>query len=248
MIERVWIRGAHTGAAPIVMLHEGLGSVAHWRDFPERLALASGTAVFVYSRHGHGKSSPPAEARESRYLHREAFEALPALLAEEGIERPVLFGHSDGASIALLHASRFPVAALVLEAPHVFVEDVTVAGVARMKTAYETSDLPQRLGRHHADADSLFRVWSGIWLDPKFRSWNIEDCLERITCPVLVIQGEDDEYGTVAQVEAIRVRVPTAEVIMLPACGHAPHRDQRDAVLARVREFLEGCASAKLDQ
>jgi pimeloyl-ACP methyl ester carboxylesterase len=173
-------------------------------------------------------------------MHREAQVALPALLKQRGIACPVLLGHSDGASIALIFAGTFPDAprALILEAPHVFVEDLTVASIARAKEVYLTTDLPQRLGRYHTHVDETFWGWNDIWLDPSFRSWNIEEYLPKIRCPVLVMQGEDDEYGTSRQLDAIRARIPSAEILMLKQCGHAPHRDQSEASLERMAAFV----------
>jgi pimeloyl-ACP methyl ester carboxylesterase len=224
----------------IVMLHEGLGSVAHWKDFPDRVAAETGAAVFVYSRYGHGSSDLLAEPRPVSYMHREAEIVLPSLLQQTGIDRPILVGQSDGASIALIYGGKFPDSptALILEAPHVFVEDLSVQSIAQTKTAYETTDLPRKLGRYHQDVDSTFWGWNNIWLDPRFRSWNIESYLNSIRCPVLVLQGEDDEYGTTRQVAAIQAKLPSAEVLMLPNCKHAPHRDQPEATLARIKEFL----------
>jgi pimeloyl-ACP methyl ester carboxylesterase len=225
----------------IVMLHEGLGSVSHWRDFPDRLAAQTGCEIVVYSRYGHGMSSVLKEPRDIGYIHEEAEEVLPAVLTNLGIMRPILLGHSDGASIALLYAAKFPmsVSRLILEAPHVFVEDLTLESIAKVKMIWETTDLPRKLARHHADAESTFRGWSDIWLDPCFRSWNIESCLNKIRCPVMVLQGEDDEYATMAQIEAICGRVPDAQAIVLPQCGHAPHRDQPEATLKMIRSFLD---------
>jgi pimeloyl-ACP methyl ester carboxylesterase len=225
---------------PIVMLHEGLGSLSQWKDFPDRVAAETGSEVFVYSRYGHGGSSLLEKPRDVSYMHHEAEVVLPALLEQAAIQRPVLLGHSDGASIAILHAARFPdaPAALILEAPHVFVEDLTVESIAQAKVTYQTTDLPRRLARHHQDSERTFWGWNNIWLDPRFRSWNIESCLESIRCPVLVIQGEDDEYGTVRQIQAIQARIPAAQVALLPQCKHAPHRDQTEATLERMLAFV----------
>jgi pimeloyl-ACP methyl ester carboxylesterase len=178
--------------------------------------------------------------RTTDYLHHEAEIVLPALLADVGIQQPILFGHSDGASIALIYAGLNPQAprALILEGPHVFVEDLSVNSIAATKIAYETTDLARKLGRYHEHVDATFRGWSDIWLDPHFRVWNIESYLDSIRCPVLVIQGEDDEYGTVAQIKAIQARIPAAQVLLLPHCGHSPHRDQPLATLDRVAEFV----------
>ena len=225
---------------PIVMLHEGLGSVSHWKDFPARVAEETGARVFVYSRYGHGNSDRLAEPRDVSYMHHEAEVVLPEILKQAGIERPVLLGHSDGASIALIYAGKFPESpsGLILEAPHVFVEDLSIESIARAKAAYQTTDLPQKLGRYHQDVDSTFWGWNNIWLDPRYRSWNIEEYLGSIRCPVLVIQGEGDEYGTARQIEAIQAKAPHAQVLMLPNCKHAPHRDQPEATLARMKQFF----------
>jgi pimeloyl-ACP methyl ester carboxylesterase len=222
------------------MLHEGLGSVTQWRDFPERLAAQTGRRIVAYSRAGYGASEPPRGARTTAYMHDEARDALPAVLDALAIEHPVLFGHSDGASIALLYASMYPERprALVLEAPHVFVEELSVRSIAEMRTLYATTDLRAKLARHHADVDTVFFGWNDIWLDPAFRSWNIEAALAAIRCPVLLIQGEDDEYGTPAQLASIAARVSTTETLLLANCGHAPHRDQPAAVLAATAAFL----------
>ena len=239
-LETLWIPGTSTKAPTIVMLHEGLGSLTHWRDFPARLAERTGCSTFVYSRYGYGNSDRLAEKRPVDYMHREGELVLPALLHQMGIEKPVLLGHSDGASIAIIFAGKYPDAAraLILEAPHVFVEDVSLSSIARAKTAYETTDLGRKLGRYHAHPDETFWGWNDIWLDPRFRSWNIEAYLTAIRCPVLVIQGEEDEYGTARQWEAIQARIPRAEVLLLPNCGHAPHRDQCEATLAQIANFL----------
>jgi len=173
-------------------------------------------------------------------MHREADVVLPALLAAANIERPILLGHSDGASIALLFAAAFPgrARALILEAPHVFVEDLSVTSIAAAKIAFETTDLPRKLARHHANVESAFRGWNDIWLDPRFRAWNFEDELEKITEPILLLQGEDDEYGTQAQLRAIEARVRDVTTVLLERCGHSPHRDRTDAVLDAIAAFV----------
>jgi pimeloyl-ACP methyl ester carboxylesterase len=239
-LETLWLSAAKPGRPTIVMLHEGLGSIALWKDFPALVAQRTGCGVFVYSRYGHGGSDGLEEKRTVNYLHREAELVLPALLAEEGIQRPVLFGHSDGASIALIYAGKYPDSprALILEAPHVFVEDLALKSIAAVKIAYETTDLARKLGRYHQHVDVTFRGWSDIWLDPHFRGWNIESSLDSIRCPVLVIQGEDDEYGTMHQIEKIRARIPSAQILLLPHSGHSPHRDHQEATLNRVAEFI----------
>jgi pimeloyl-ACP methyl ester carboxylesterase len=243
-LETLWLAPAERGRPTIVMLHEGLGSVALWKDFPDRVAARTGCGVFVYSRYGHGGSDRLAEKRAVDYMHHEGEIVLPLLLAEAGIERPILLGHSDGGSIALIHAAKYPESALglILEAPHVFVEDLSVKSIAEAKTAYETTDLPRKLGRYHEHVDDTFWGWNDIWLDPRFRSWNIESCLDSIRCPVLVIQGEDDEYGTTRQIEAIQARIPSTQVLLLPGCRHSPHRDQPQATLDRVAEFVRTSA------
>ncbi|HLJ19594.1 MAG TPA: alpha/beta hydrolase [Stellaceae bacterium] len=239
-IER--IAAARADAPTLMFLHEGLGSVALWRDFPAKLAARTGDAALVYSRRGYGKSDRLAAPRKPDYMHHEALVVLPAVLAELGIANPILIGHSDGASIALIHAGsrRWPVRALVLEAPHVFVEDVTVASIEQAKIAYRTTDLGQRLGRYHDDADHAFRGWNDIWLDPAFRSWNIEASLPGVRCPVLAIQGADDEYGSLAQLDAIERGVAgPVERLVLARCKHSPHRDQEAATLEAMARFIE---------
>ena len=240
-LEYQWI-GATTRAAPVlVFLHEGLGSVALWRDFPARVAAATGCAALIYSRYGYGGSEKLAGPRGVGYMHEEALETLPALLAELGIAEPLLIGHSDGASIALIHAGarRWNLRGLVLEAPHVFVEDVTVTSIAAAKEAWRTTDLRQRLARYHDDVDGAFTGWNDIWLHPDFRAWNIEETLPRIDCPVLVIQGADDEYGTPAQLDAIERQVSgPVELLLLSDCKHSPHRDQPEATLAAIVRFV----------
>ena len=228
----------------IVMLHEGLGSVSLWRDLPQRLAAATGCAVVAYSRYGYGRSDVLREKRQPDYMHHEGEVVLPKLLAALEIERPILFGHSDGASIAVIYAGAHSgaVRALILEAPHLFVEELSVRSIAAAKIAYATTDLPQKLARHHADADATFFGWNDIWLDPRFRNWNIEDCAARVRCPVLLIQGDADEYGTRAQLDAVAAVVPDAQTLLVPSAGHSPHRDAPDLVIARVRSFLGALA------
>jgi pimeloyl-ACP methyl ester carboxylesterase len=230
----------------IVMLHEGLGSVSMWKDFPERIAEATGCGVLAYSRYGHGKSERLAEKRGVDFMRHEAQVALPDLLERCEIQGPILLGHSDGGSICIIHAAtaeRKP-RAMVLEAPHVFVEDLSVQSIAKIRAVYQTTDLPKMLARHHDHVDETFWGWNDIWLDPRFRSWNIEECLSEITCPLLVIQGENDEYGTLAQVEAIKSRVPGTETLVLPECGHSPHRDQPEKTLAAITKFVQRVAGS----
>jgi pimeloyl-ACP methyl ester carboxylesterase len=242
-LEYAWIDAGHAGAPLVVFLHEGLGSVAMWRHFPEALCAAAGMRGLVFSRYGYGRSTPrPAvEKWPVDFMHVQAHVVLPALFARLGIDdAPWLFGHSDGASIALLYAAAFParVAGLVAVAPHVFVEEVSVTSIERARVAYEATNMREKLARYHDDPDSAFRGWNGIWLDPAFRAWNIEQYLPRIRCPVLAVQGEDDEYGTMAQIDAIARLVPHARLLKLPGCGHSPHRDQPAAMTDAVVAFL----------
>lgn len=239
-LETLWLKPGDSSAATIVMLHEGLGSIALWKDFPQRLAERTGCGVLVYSRYGHGDSERLTEKRSVDFMHHEAEVVLPELLDKLGIANPILLGHSDGGSIALIFAGKYPnrVRALVLEAPHVLVEDLSVASIAAARVSFETTDFRAKLGRYHTHVDETFWGWNDIWLDPQFRSWNIESYLETIRCPVVCIQGEEDEYGTPAQVEAIRDRVPDTEILMLPSCAHSPHRDQAETTLQKMAEFV----------
>jgi pimeloyl-ACP methyl ester carboxylesterase len=242
-IEYQWIASERTGAPLVVFLHEGLGSVAMWKEFPERLCAAGGFRGLVFSRPAYGRSTPRPEDElwDLDFMHQQAHEVLPAFFESIGLaELPWLLGHSDGGSIALLHAARFPttVAGLVLMAPHIFVEDVTVANIEVARTAYTTTDLPQKLGRYHDSVDSAFWGWNRIWLHPPFRQWNIESELDTIRCPVLAIQGVDDEYGTLQQIRGIAERVPQTQLRELPDCGHSPHRDQPEQVIAETVSFI----------
>ena len=244
-VERI---AAGTPGRPVlVFLHEGLGSVAMWRDFPARVAHAAGCDAVVYSRRGYGRSDPIAGPRGVRYMHDEALATLPALLRAQGVARPLLVGHSDGGSIALIHAGAgHPVAGLVLFAPHVMVEDVSIASIAAAKVAYESGGLRAKLARYHDDVESAFRGWNDIWLHPDFRGWNIEEFLPGIACPVLAIQGVDDEYGTMEQVRRIERRVPDVDVLALADCRHSPHRDQPGAVVEAIVRFVDRVVAAGL--
>ena len=245
-LEYRWI-GPRPGEAPtIVFLHEGLGCVGTWRDFPDRLASAAGCGALVYSRQGYGASDPVQGPRPVAFMHEEALEVLPAVLERFRLEEVILFGHSDGASIAVIHAGSFPhVAALVLEAPHVFVESLCVERIARIAEEYETTRLRERLARHHgANTDSMFRSWTDIWLRPEFARWNIEESLPSILCPVLVVQGEDDDYGTLAQVDAVLIQVKgPVQSRVLPRCGHSPHSQRPSEVLEAAGQFLRRALS-----
>src|SRR5215469_3953104 len=204
-LEVVRISAGDAEAPELVFLHEGLGSVSHWKDFPGQVAASTGCAVTVYSRYGSGQSDLLGEARGVRYMHDEALLVLPELLTQLRIENQILVGHSDGASVALIYAGAHDrVRGLVVLAPHVFVEDLSVASIAEAKVKFDTTNLQEKLARHHRDAARTFWGWNNIWLDPEFRRWNIEEYLPRITCPILAIQGMDDQYGTMAQVEAIQ--------------------------------------------
>ena len=238
-VERVGLAPA-AGRPLVVFLHEGLGSVSMWRGFPAAFCDAHGLSGFVFSRYGYGRSTPkPAsEHWPPDFMHQQAFEILPALFAEAGIVRPWLFGHSDGGSIALLHAARFDVAGVVAVAPHLFVEPISITSIEKARVAYETTDLRERLGRYHDDPDSAFRGWNDAWLSPAFRDWNIEAEIGAITCPVLAVQGEADEYGTLEQVRAIARRLPNTELLVLAACGHSPHRDQPERLVRDVGRFI----------
>ena len=219
------IPGETGHAPPLVFLHEGLGSVSMWRDFPDKLTRQLRTSALVYSRRGYGQSSPLDGPRAPDFMHREALDVLPKLLSELKIEKPLLVGHSDGASIALIHAANFPhrVAATVLMAPHVLVEPISVSSIARITETYETTDLRDRLARHHAHVDDAFLGWSRIWLSPAFRTWSLGAECQRLTTPTLLIQGEDDEYGTLAQLDAIAIRRHTRRH---PTCGVIQLRPQ----------------------
>ncbi|MBE0619735.1 MAG: alpha/beta hydrolase [Burkholderiales bacterium] len=228
----------------LVFLHEGLGSISQWRDFPQRIVEATGLPALVYARYGHGQSAVLQQPHGVDFMHREALEALPELLRQLGIERPILIGHSDGASIALIHAgSGHLLRGLVAMAPHVFVEDISIESIVAAKRAFETTDLRDKLARHHRDPVKTFYGWNDVWLAPAFRSWNIERFLPTIGCPLLAIQGFDDEYGTMAQVDAIaRQAGAPVEVLKLEQCGHSPQRDQPEKVAEAIVRFVKRCA------
>lgn len=231
-------------ASTIVLLHEGLGCVALWRDFPDRLAAATGLGVFAWSRQGYGASDPCGLPRPLDYMTDEAVRVLPEMLDTIRPRRVVLFGHSDGASIAALHAGLVGdprVAGLVLMAPHFFTEPMGLAAIAEARTAYESGDLGPRLAKYHADVEAAFRGWNAAWLDPAFRAWDIRAPLAGIRVPVLAIQGTEDQYGTAAQVETVADLVPSpVRVELLPGCRHSPHLDAPDRVLDLVAAFVAG--------
>ncbi len=234
-LEAVEIAGAEPA---LVFLHEGLGSVALWRDFPERLASLSGRRALIYSRAGHGQSDVPSGDRTPAFMHEEALEVLPELLRVAGVERPVLVGHSDGGSIALIYASQHPVSGLILLAPHVFVEDVTVASIEEARETFATTDLGSRMARYHRDAERTFRLWNDIWLAPEFRAWNIEDVLAGVTAPTLLIQGEHDQYGTLAQIDAIERGISGDVTRVVLDARHAPHLEAPEETLKAATDFL----------
>jgi len=236
--------GAETGRPPLVLLHEGLGSVAMWRDFPDKLAARVGARALVYSRLGYGRSDPLPAKRNVCFMHEEAL-ALTRLLDRLAIARPLLVGHSDGASIAVIHAAADrAVEGLVLIAPHVFVEAVCLRSIRAIRAAYRNDDLRSRLAKYHAHIDDAFLGWADIWLDPAFRAWSIEGLLPRVRAPMLLIQGLKDEYGTLAQLDRIEAAAaaPTARCV-LAQCGHSPHRDAEAEVLDVIAAFTAGRAA-----
>jgi pimeloyl-ACP methyl ester carboxylesterase len=236
--------GADPGAPTLVLLHQGLGCVEMWRGFPKDLAVATGLPVLAYSRRGYGRSDPYALPWSGRYMHDEALEMLPAVLEAAGIGRHILYGHSDGASISLIYAggARAGLLGVVAEAPHVFVEQINVDNVAKVRKEYLTEGLRPRLAKFHGDnVDNAFFGWADAWLSTEFKGWDIAEYLPAIAVPVLVMQGEDDAYGTIAQCREIAGRVGgAAKVLMLPDCGHAPHSEQAEAVVNAVAGFAGG--------
>jgi len=252
-LEVLQIKASQPDAPTLVFLHEGLGSVAMWRDWPARLCERTGCAGLVYSREGYGRSSPHGDVRgptrveqgrhlgrwQPDYMHREALEVLPALLQALGLHKPVLLGHSDGGTIALLHAAHHPVAGCIVMAPHVRVEDVSIRSIEAARDAFGQG-LRERLAPYHDDVDGAFWQWNDVWLSDAFRSYDIRNEIRSIQAPLLAIQGEDDPYGTMAQIDEIAVAVPHARLLKLPACGHTPHRDQPEAVTDAIVDFLQG--------
>lgn len=240
--ELIQPRGGKSRKPSLVFLHEGLGSIGQWRDFPERMCAATGCTVLVYERWGHGDSDPLTGPRKPNYLHEEALISLPEVLAQCGIKKPVLIGHSDGGSIALLFAGAYPqnVLGVVTEAAHVFVEAINLAGIRRAAEAFRHTDVKKRLARYHGDnTESMFQGWADTWLSPGFRDWNIMECLPRIVCPLLAIQGIEDEYGTPAQVEAIVNKVSgRAKGLMIYDCGHIPHIQAKEKVFSETINFI----------
>jgi pimeloyl-ACP methyl ester carboxylesterase len=224
---------------PLVLLHEGLGSVGLWRGFPAALNEATGRRVLAFSRFGHGRSEPPPRPRTPAFFHEEALDVLPALLPQLDAAEPILVGHSDGGSIALVHAAYHPVAGVALLAPHVFVEDFTVEEIRRTRALYESGGLRERMARHHDDVDAAFRGWADVWLDPAFREWTIESDAAGVTAPVLLIQGDGDPYGTLEQIDRIQARVRgPVERLVVAGTGHSPQFEAPEPVLAAIRAFV----------
>jgi pimeloyl-ACP methyl ester carboxylesterase len=238
-IEYRMIPGDHS-LPTLVFLHEGLGSVGLWRDFPDKVAARLGARALIYSRFGYGRSDGLAGPRSGRFMHEEALDILPILLDGLGINRPLLLGHSDGASIALIHAAMAarPVAGVAVMAPHVFVEKVTVESISRIRDTYRSSDLRARLAKHHTRVDDAFLGWADTWLREDFAAWSIEDVIGKITAPLLLIQGRRDEYGSLEQLARIEscAHAPVTRLV-LDECGHSPHRDQEEAVVNAIEQF-----------
>ncbi|HET8672093.1 MAG TPA: alpha/beta hydrolase [Thermoleophilaceae bacterium] len=233
------------GQAPaLVLLHEGLGSVGLWRGLPQKLHELTGLRTLAFSRFGHGQSDPPPRPRTPSFMHEEAREVLPQVLAAAGIEQPILVGHSDGASIALIHAADHPVTGLALMAPHVFVEQVCVDAIAETSRVFREDNLRERMARHHRDPDAAFHGWCDVWLDPEFLGWNLVPLLPRIKTPTLLIQGRDDEYGTLAQVHAIQGAAGGPVELSVVSGGHSPHLEHPDEVPAQVARFIASLARA----
>jgi pimeloyl-ACP methyl ester carboxylesterase len=242
-LEYKWLAPQSADAPTIVMLHEGLGSVGLWGDFPEKLQQATGAGIFIYSRAGYGQSSPVTLPRPLDYMQREALDVLPKVLDAIGFKRGLLLGHSDGASIATIYAGAHQdhrLQGLVLMAPHFIVEDISVQSIAAIKTSFETTDLKARLGRWHKDVDNAFYGWNGAWLDPKFRGWDISEYLAYIRVPILILQGVDDQYGTLRQVEIAQEECYCpVDLKIISDAGHSPHREAPGATLDAIEQFAK---------
>jgi len=246
-IEYKWLNAARSDQPLLVFLHEGLGSLSMWRHYPAQLCDVLGWRGLVYSRPGYGRSSPrpSGEPLQPDFMHRQARQVLPALLSALGVDAarqpPWLLGHSDGGSIALLYAAAWPqqIAGVVVLAPHILVEALSLQSILHARRAFLDTDLRQRLARHHADPDAAFWGWNDIWLHPSFSTWSIEDEIRSIRCPLLAVQGLDDEYGTLAQIRGIQQRAPQTRLLELPDCGHSPHRDQPQTLSAAIAHFLQ---------
>ncbi|HEX3690321.1 MAG TPA: alpha/beta fold hydrolase [Solirubrobacteraceae bacterium] len=225
-------------AAPLVLLHEGLGSVGLWREFPAQLHAATGRRLIAFSRYGHGHSAPPPHPRTPVFFHEEALEVLPELLSALEVSAPVLVGHSDGASIGLIHAAHHPVAALVLLAPHVFVEDICLTAIRGTRETFASGELRARMARHHDDPDAAFWGWCDVWLDPAFEQWSLEEEAGRLQAPTLLIQGADDPYGTLAQIDRIQARARGPVTRLVLDGGHSPHLEHGPQIAEAVAAFL----------
>jgi pimeloyl-ACP methyl ester carboxylesterase len=244
-IEHAWIGGEDPGAPLLVFLHEGLGSLAMWRDWPAQVCALARCRGLAYSRYGYGRSTPrPHDERwDPSFMHDEA-DALGQLLAMLGVDTardpPWLVGHSDGGSIALIHAARYPArtAGVIAIAPHITVEDVSIASIERAREAWRTTDLRERLGRYHADPESAFGGWNDAWLAPEFRAWSIEAMLAAVRCPVLAVQGTADEYGTLEQIRGIARKAPQATLCVLDGCGHSPQREMPQALARTLADYI----------
>jgi pimeloyl-ACP methyl ester carboxylesterase len=222
---------------PLVLLHEGLGSVGLWRGFPAALRRRTARRVIVFSRFGHGRSAPPPRPRTPAFFHEEALDVLPRLLPQLGASEPILVGHSDGASIALIHASRHDVTGLALLAPHVFVEEITVEAIRETRRRYADGDLRDRMRRHHDDVDAAFWGWCDVWLAPAFHAWNLEAEVERVAAPTLLVQGGDDPYGTLEQLDRIEARASGPVRRLVVPGGHSPHLEAAEETLAAIADF-----------
>jgi pimeloyl-ACP methyl ester carboxylesterase len=238
-VETLDLPGTSDGA-PLVLLHEGLGSVGLWREFPAQLQAATGRRLIAFSRYGHGHSAPPLQPRTPAFFHEEALEVLPELLAALDVSEPVLVGHSDGASIGLIHAAHHPVTAIVLLAPHVFVEQICVTAIQDTRQTFINGDLRERMARHHDDPNAAFWGWCDVWLDPAFPRWSLEEEAGMLRAPALLIQGAEDPYGTLAQLDRIeaRARGPVQRLVL--SGGHSPHLDHGPEVADAVAAFLRG--------
>ena len=249
-LETAWYGPGPQETPTLVFLHEGLGCVSLWRDFPERLSAATGCGAFIYSRLGYGKSDPCELPRPTRFMHTEGLDVLPAVLAAAGIKECILIGHSDGGSIAIIYAGgtpAIPLRGLITEAAHVFCEQVSVDSIQSARELYETGDLRRQLFKHHgANTDCAFRGWNEVWLHPDFMNWNIEEYLPGIQVPMLAIQGNDDQYGTLAQLTAIgRQAGGNPETLILPDCRHAPHVERKETVLSAMETFIDNLLCAQ---
>lgn len=245
-IEYRWVGSSEEACPLIIFLHEGLGSVAMWKDFPKQLCETANCRGLVYSRPGYGKSTPrnANEHWQVDFMHRQAYEVLPALLEALTVDtekqKPWIFGHSDGGSIALLFAANYSIntAGIIVLAPHIVVEDVSVSSIEKAKIAYQSTDLRSKLARFHDDVDSAFWGWNDVWLSPAFRHWNLTQAIKTITCPLLAVQGLDDEYGTLEQVRGIKRALPQTQLLELPNCAHSPHRDQPELLIDACVSFI----------